>query len=425
MRPTHAPDFRPDAPRRSTTRGVRFLPLRPGRPNPHGVEWSEFLPHPVSGQLARRVRRKWFPTAEQAQAHAANVARAKRSGALRTLSRAEVDDFLAFRAAIGLTPWPVVVAAWREQRARLGLVDSQRTVRDAVADYLGREEARVDRHELARGTFIQRRHKLGLFSADFGPRLLGTVTTADLSAWLDRQPVAVAATFNNWLKILRGFFAAAVDARELPHNPCTGLRPRVDVRDEVGILTVPQLAALFHTARTWSTDGGATRPFALALRRLALEAFAGVRFSSACRLTAADILAADRGIRHPATSIKTRRRHYVEGYPDVLWAWLALAPDDAALTPRRYLALKSDLFRAARVPHPHNCLRHSFATYHLAAVGNAGLTAVLLCHRSQEKLWSCYKGNASGAEGRRWLALLPEIAAKVAAEAFTGTSRTT
>ena len=67
------------------------------------------------------------------------------------------------------------------------------------------------------------------------------------------------------------------------------------------------------------------------------------------------------------------------------------------------------LFRStlAKVPHPHNALRHSFASHHVAAFKKPGLTAFLLCHGSEKKLWSNYKGNATEAEGKRWWEITP------------------
>lgn len=412
MRSKHAPGGSTHTPRI----GVRLMTPRVGRPKPFGVEWSEFPPDPITGQPIRKPRRRFFPTIELAEAFAADRKREKRRGEGRTLSRAEVDDYLALRSAIGDTPWTVVVAAWHREQQAHGLAADSRTVASAVADYLAAEFRRTERRELAVGTYTQRRHKLRLFAQDFGPRPLAALTSAEIRAWLDRPHLAAAHTYNNWLKILRGFFNEAVDHHQLARNPCDALRPRSAVADEVGILTVPQLAALFHCAATHRTAPEGPPLFAVALRRLALEAFAGVRFSSACRLAPEDIVTEDRGIRHPAATIKTKRRHYVSGYPEVLWAWLAIAPDDRALTARQYLALKSALFTAARVPHPHNCLRHSFATYHLAALSDPGKTAVLLCHRSQEKLWGNYKGNVPSSAGQRWLGLLPGAVAEIAAE---------
>jgi hypothetical protein len=58
---------------------------------------------------------------------------------------------------------------------------------------------------------------------------------------------------------------------------------------------------------------------------------------------------------------------------------------------------------------PRNALRHSFASYHLAAYQDPVRTAYLMGHRSgTDLLDSCYKGLVSGVEARRFWALRPD-----------------
>ncbi len=414
MQSERAPRIVSNAPQEST-RGVRLLRPRADRPNPYGVEWAERTWSPELGQEIRKVKKQFFPTAKLCEARAAELRKARREGALRTLNRREVDEWHAFKAATLGTPWPEIVAGWRANLERTGTIPTRTTIAEHSAEYLREFAERVARGEAATGSLRHREHKLRLFTADFGSRRVAEVCDLDLKKWLAAQALSSAGTFNNYRKILSGFFAHAVLAHLRPDNPCAGVPPRGETRDEVGILSVPQIAHLLHACATF-TDASGARRFAPALRRIALENFAGIRYSSAVRLRPEDVNMEDRGIRHPSRSIKTRRRQYVEGFPDALWAWLKVAPDDTALTERQYLELKSDLFRAARVPHPHNCLRHSFATYHLASRTNPGLTAYLLCHRNQQKLWDHYKGNATAAEGRRWETITPETAGAMGRE---------
>lgn len=167
----------------------------------------------------------------------------------------------------------------------------------------------------------------------------------------------------------------------------------------VEILTVEQAAQLFAYARKHQRD---------AIGRLALEAFAGLRFSSAFRLEKSDINFDDRGILLPAHKLKTERRHYIDGLPDNLWEWLRVTNDGCwAMEGSEWMHLKSRLFVDAKVPHPRNCLRHSFCTYHVAAYKNPGLTATILCHRNQQKLWQAYNGNAKQADGVKYFEIRP------------------
>jgi integrase len=148
---------------------------------------------------------------------------------------------------------------------------------------------------------------------------------------------------------------------------------------------------------------------------LALEAFAGLRFSSALRLEKTDIKFEGRGILLPAHKIKTRRRHYIDGLPENLWSWLEVAtPACWAMQSSEWMHMKTRLFTDAGVPHPRNCLRHSFCTYHVAAYKDPGKTATILCHRNQQKLWSNYNGVARASDGNSYFTITPQTAAALA-----------
>lgn len=141
-----------------------------------------------------------------------------------------------------------------------------------------------------------------------------------------------------------------------------------------------------------------------------MEAFAGIRFSSASVLRKEDVDFSALGIVLPAASIKTRRREYIEGLPENLWTWLRAAPEEAwTVTPRQYMAAKSDVFRLAGVDNPGNVLRHSFASYHVALHGDAARTAIILCHTAQAMLWRHYKGRATKADALRYFAITPPV----------------
>jgi integrase len=143
--------------------------------------------------------------------------------------------------------------------------------------------------------------------------------------------------------------------------------------------------------------------------RLALEAFAGLRFSMASQIAPADIDRAAKGISLPAAKHKARKRDYVEGFTPNLWAWLEWSKvDEWKMTPRQYLEAKSSAFdRGDGVPHPRNVLRHSFASYDVAAHGDVGKTATRLSHASPKMLYRHYKGKATQADGVAYFQILP------------------
>jgi hypothetical protein len=77
------------------------------------------------------------------------------------------------------------------------------------------------------------------------------------------------------------------------------------------------------------------------------------------------------------------------------------------MTPRQYLEAKTAAFVRADVPHPHNCLRHGFASYHVAAFNDPSKTSVILCHKSPKMLWDTYKGMAKQPDGLAYFKITP------------------
>ncbi|MCZ6672496.1 MAG: hypothetical protein O7C75_06095 [Verrucomicrobia bacterium] len=204
-------------------------------------------------------------------------------------------------------------------------------------------------------------------------------------------------TKNNWRKLLNTFFSDCVRRRYITDNPID-LIAKWGVKEKpVGILSPEEGRQLFSANREKAAIG-----------RLALEAFAGMRYSSARRLQKKHINFDECGIELPGARIKTQRRIYVDGFPENLWEWVNFAPKECWSMPERvYQEEKKLAFIRANVPHPHNCLRHSFATYHVAKFKNVGLTATLLCHTNIQTLNRFYRGNATHSEGVEWFEIMP------------------
>lgn len=386
--------------------GVRKLPDRIGRPNPFGVMWAERVWDPVKGVEVRKERSKFFSTAAARDKRYNSIKKAKRAGNLRTMSRAEIDQWAGFKSAIGNTPWPEVVAGWKAHLRATGLEECTVTVEQHYNECLANAEVLLKAEKISADTYRQKKQKWRLFVEQFGDLTIPMLSTEDIRDWLDDFEFESMDTRDNYLKHV-SYPLSLVVGKYITKNPCDDI-DKLSTGGEIDRkLTVPQAAALLHTMLTHMDPDG-TRPFRRLLARLPLEFFAGIRFSSAQRLVKGEVNQVDRGILHPKKKIKTRKRQYVEGFPENLWEWLKLAEDDAwDITPRQYLELKSRLFHAARVPHPHNCARHSFCTYHVAARQNPGVTAYLLCHANQQKLWDTYKGNATSAEGKAYELLTP------------------
>jgi integrase len=392
----------------ASVRGVQLID-RPGRPNPFGVQWPERVFDPVKGEERRKRTTMFFRTAEARDTKARDIRDQRRSRMLSSnVSRQEIEEFRAFKAAAGSTPWQDIIAGWRARLNDAGLSECTLTVEKAAKIYLDRAEALLLREKLSKGHVRHMKHKVDLFVEQFGDMILDRVKPSAIEEWIEDFPeIESDFTFDNYKKHIRAFYGHFTKTKVIRDNPASAIEHRSDGVGEVALISVAQTAQLFETCRTMSM-------FKPIIGRLAMEAFVGLRFASGCRLEKCDINREDKGVTLPKFKLKTKRRHYIDGLPENVWSWIDITPDSCwKLTPRQYMQLKSDLFIAARVPHPHNCLRHGFATYHVAAYKNPGLTAYILCHRNQEQLFEHYKGRATAADGALYQLITPQTAGQM------------
>lgn len=415
MRTSREPQSAPDANQTDHERGIRKLE-RPGRPKPFAVQWSEPRWDPKLKRVCRKVSTEFFADAAlRDKRHAALVSQ-KRAGSLQQASRQEIAEWRAFQAATEGEPWQKVVAGWKAWLQHNGVNVHAHKVRDAVRAYLERYAKLEESGQRAASTAKKVAYHLERFAALHAHRELDSFAPDEIEDWIDGlDDVLAEATFNSYRRSLHALFQFHADRGALRRNP-VGLVPmRDDLTETVGLLTIEQTARLMHACYTYfdTRHGHRFRPI---LPRIALETFAGLRYSSALRLVKEDVNFADRGILLPKRLLKTKKRHYLSGFPSVLWSWLDLSAGLPwpAFTEREYRRLKTDLFAAAQIPHPRNCLRHGFASYLLAAEKNPGLVAYLLAHKSQQELWDHYHGRVTEADGARFKTLTPEEAARLA-----------
>ena len=363
-------------------RGITFVGF-PNRPdNPHGVQW----------RIEGKRKTKCFPTREKQIAFAKALAGdSKRDGlAAFRLNESEAREWREFRAQVGNDADLTAIARhWLQSGSRVSV-----RVSDAVKDYLAAKDA----EGMSAVAFSHYKKWIGRFDDVFGQREAATITREEIADWLANLDVAPATRAGHLARV-RGLFAWLVICRKLAASPCTGIRAPKLVASEVALFTVEQGRDLFEKNANESRE---------LLGRLALEAFAGLRFSSAARIAGSEIKFDEKGIVLPAQKIKTERREFIDGLPDNLWAWLEWSsPKDWVMTPRAYLAAKSNARVRAGLPEVRNALRHSFCSYHIALHKDASRTSVVLCHTSPRTLWKHYRGNTTAEAGAAWFAIKP------------------
>ena len=387
---------------------------------PH-LKWVLNISHPVKGR-----ERHFFRTKEQAESAAiARRTEAENFGltGLELTSYQRLELVLAHEK---LQPFGVsltqVVDEFTKRRSGSLVTFAE------VADKFIESRRHLDRSERYLETLVI---KIRPAKREFGERRASDVTGEDLQRWIESQSMGPSSK-NHLRTILHSVFEFARRRKIVRDNPAADVeRTRVPI-EKVGILTPGKMQALLRAAKL--------EPEVLAT--IAIGGFAGLRPAEIARLqwNAIDL---DHGHIDCAAEItKTAMHRYVKIEP-VLRAWLGVAypalpangpiqssnfrrqfdlvrrmagfdvaselfrlkPDDGG----REMATPEELetARAGLPPWPHDALRHSFGSYHLAHFRDAGRTALELGHKRTDMLFQNYRARVTEVTAAAWWNLFP------------------
>lgn len=262
------------------------------------------------------------------------------------------------------------------------------TVADAVAKYLDLRES----DNLRDASVKSIRHRLNPLVAAHGTDLLHTLTTAHLRV----TQAGAAVSRNNARRYYIQLWGWAVREHHAMTNIAKGLTLAQTDESLPEALTLDQVIALLLATRE---HDAALMPW------LCVGLFAGLRVAELARLDASAFR--DGKLHLDASITKTRDRRILDLLPN-LTDWLTQYPPVGPLLQtnhrKRVEAIRD---RAGLATWPNNALRHSFATYHLAAFQDAGKTAHYTRHESQVTLHKHYIDLATHADGIAYFALTP------------------
>jgi hypothetical protein len=368
----------------SPPRGIRYSE-RAGLPRPYLLHWR--------GPDGVRKCVAYEDAKTREKAAKALIAKRELNGrAVLNFKPAEWTLWEQFRTMIG-TADPIEVA--RFWIARGGRTSGESvTVAELVKRYL---DVRI-KEGVGKASLGHAKKDLARFCEKFGPLPASALDADAIREWISSLPFE-ASTKGTHIRRCSTVFNWAIREDLLSKNPFQNIERPAISSDEVSILTVEDARKLFAAAKLH-------RPHACA--RLALEAFAGLRNSTARSLAKDEIDFTAHGLRIPAAKIKTARPQYIDGLPENLWAWLGTATDESwGHSGKEYERVKGEVFRLAGVKNPGNVLRHSFCSYHVAQHKDAARTAVILCHSSPRMLYQHYKGIATAADAADYFAIKP------------------
>ncbi len=266
------------------------------------------------------------------------------------------------------------------------------------------------------------RSRLNRFADSF-QKEIGNLTTAEVQAWLDAHKQLSPQTHVNFRRVVSLLFTFATARGYCVDNAASGCE-RVKVKGGTcEIFTPAEIARLLAAA---------TPDF---LPALAIGAFAGLRSAEIERLTLADVDLTGRHIVVSAANAKTASRRIVPMAAN-LCSWLKpyagrsgnvwrgthedfyqSQQDTAAKT-----AVEADAEKGVAAQKPvqwkANGLRHSFASYRFAQIGDAGRVAGE-CGNSAAVIHRHYRELVKPADAVKWFAVAPEMPANVLPLAVT------
>jgi len=236
------------------------------------------------------------------------------------------------------------------------------------------------------------------FCQDFGNRLIADITVEELDTWLRSLPGSPK-TRADYRANIGVLFGHAAGRRMIDFNPISfTAKPKlIDKAPE--IFKVDELRTLLETARNQAPD---------VLPMLAVGAFAGLRDAEIKRLDWSEVDLARGHIEVTAAKAKSARRRIVPIQPN-LAAWLCHSGGmKGRLAP---VGARKKLVRVRKatglLKWPHNGLRHSFASYRLAAIHDAPRVSAELGHTSPNMLYGTYRELVHPAEAERYWQIAP------------------
>jgi integrase len=299
--------------------------------------------------------------------------------------------------------------------ARNKLAEHGKTINDAVDYYLDHLE-RVRRCKTSVAELVAElleakrkdgrskiyladlRNRLKVFARDFGARPVAAVTPRDISEWL-RNVNGSPKTRANFRQNISVLFGYAADEGMIDSNIVLRVKKPKLVDKAPEIFSVDELNALLNAANTVAPD---------VVPMLAIGAFAGLRESEIKRLHWGEVDLRRGFVEVKAAKAKTAKRRIVRIQPN-LAQWLSpYSGMSGAVVPGNSRKKLDSVRKAAGLERwSQNGLRHSFASYRLAATNDAATVAAELGHSTAQMLYSTYRELVIPEEAERYWLIVP------------------
>jgi integrase len=299
-----------------------------------------------------------------------------------------IEEYVAARSLLNGQPLLPALQEYIGRRRNI----TDKPVRDIIAELL---ESR--KQALRSQRYIQTlRSHLSRFAAAFHTNI-SSITTGRIEDWLISLNLGPCGR-NNVRCSLVTFFHFARSRHYLPKGEATEADDIPKAKDpggKIGILRPQELAKLLSEAE------------AEPALYLALGAFTGLRSAELIRPEWSDINLERGHIVVAKEKAKTATRRLVPIQPN-LTQWLAPHRGRTGrVFTSEHAADRAIAFANGHLDWPNNALRHSYATYRLAAIADTARVALEMGN-SPQKLMTNYRELADEREAAEWFSIVPE-----------------
>lgn len=270
------------------------------------------------------------------------------------------------------------------------------TIRSAVARYLKDKEPEVCKDHLKMA-----RNHLGKLVKKFGHLPPDDIAPLSCRDWIRSLPLAQR-TRHGVFSSCRTFYRWAIRYDYAQKNPLDKMEPIPKGESPRAILSPAQMRKLLKTkmpgcVRAWLVLGGFCGLRPIEVYRLDW---------SAVDLATKEIHVGGDVIKRDALRGRGMRERYVT-IPDNALA--LLRPAKGPVVPMTKGAFQREVAKLSKKlglsAWPHDCLRHSAASYMLAKCGDAGIVAAWLGHTTTRMVYEAYARAVPKAQGEEWYAI--------------------
>lgn len=348
----------------------------------------------VAYRLNGKQRRKNFSRYKDALSFASDTATALEKGRAQVLSLSTADWQSYIAAKNLLRPFGIplhdAIEEYVAMRKRKKITEKR--VGDIVEELLAAKQnaGLSDRYIETLRTYLNR-------FADSFQTNIGSINTGAIALWLDSLKIGPRSR-NNVRQAVVTLFNFARRRGYLPKGETTEAADVETARDhdgEIAILTPDQLKKLL----------GKSKP--LYQLYFALAAFTGIRSAELLRLEWSEINFEKGHIEVKARKAKTATRRLVPIQPNLAkWLEPYRGSKGKLFKSRRTVDSAIKFAKRLRIPWKANCLRHSYATYRLSIVPDAGRIALEMGN-SPAKLFTNYRELDRHNHAPEWFAIEP------------------